>query len=308
MADIERERTRAVNLWEAFARKFPPLLRSAELIASPAIDFDDIGGLARAKEEMLTYACALTDPEIYRRWGTVQPTGLLMIGPPESGKSLLGEALARRTETPLLVVRVPRLVLQVLHAPGNLPALIQGWTETLGDMPRVTVMFREVDFSQVSGLTDRRPDVPVGPITDFVVELLDQAVAVEQALVIGSTSHSDNISSIFLEPGRYERIVDVTPEMPGDVVASLRIHAARAEERAGRPLFADVDWHAAVRGRESTSIGEWVRLLHAILGRKARCEAADEDPGAVTTADVVAEVDRFQSTQSRLPSRSGAYL
>ena len=57
------------------------------------------------------------------------------------------------------------------------------------------------------------------------------------------------------------------------------------------------------------STGEWIRVMHAVLRRKARCEAAGESEGPVTTADLLAEVDRFRRARGQLPQdRSGIYL
>ncbi len=304
--DVQRKR--AQNLWDPLPRKFPQLAKATRFEAEPGVDMDEIGGLAEPKEEILTYACAATDPEVYQRWGTAPPSALLLIGPPESGKSLLAEALATRTRTPFLKVLVPRLVLQMLHSAGSAGDLLQGWVEALADMPRFTVFFREVDFTRVETLVGRRPDVPVAPILDFVLELIDRTIDLESALVLGSTSHPDTVSPIFLEPGRFERAVSVHPVFPDDVVAALRLHAARAESRAGRTLFQDVAWADAVKRSEGLTIGDWVRLLHAVLRRKARCDAAHEDPTGVNTEDLIREVERSKKTAARLPTRTGAYL
>ena len=48
--------------------------------------------------------------------------------------------------------------------------------------------------------------------------------------------------------------------------------------------------------------------MHAVLRRKARCDAADESRAEVTTEDVLAEVDRFKRATLRLPTTSGRYL
>ena len=119
MNDPSIEHQRALNLWEPFARKFPAIGKASSFAASPQRDVAQIGGLAEPKEEILTYACAATDPEVYKRWGTAAPSALLLMGPPESGKTLLAEALATRAGTPFLKVRVPRLILQTLHTPGT---------------------------------------------------------------------------------------------------------------------------------------------------------------------------------------------
>ncbi len=99
MKSLSIQQERAQNLWSSFLRKVDPLARGAQLTPVPDFSFDRIGGLAAAKEEILTYACAATSPEVYQHWGTFPPSAVLMIGQQGVGKSLLARALATRTET-----------------------------------------------------------------------------------------------------------------------------------------------------------------------------------------------------------------
>jgi SpoVK/Ycf46/Vps4 family AAA+-type ATPase len=306
--DPKIQRERAANLWDPLCRKFPPIAKATELVPDPQLGFEQIGGLDEPKDEILTYACAATEPEVYARWGTQAPSGLLLIGPSGCGKTMLAQALATRTELPFLSIAVPRLAAQVMHAAGSAGPMLVAWRDTLAEIARITVYFDELDFMHDMTMGGPRPDVPVGAIADFLLELVDQAIALETCLVIGSTARPDMLSPIFFEPGRFERVVSVQPVVPGDVIEALEIHARAAEERAGRKLFREVSWAKAIEKDRSSSIGDWVRLLHAVLRRKARCEAASEDAGGITTEDVLEEVDRFKKATRRLPARSGAYL
>lgn len=308
MAHGAIDQLRAENLWQPFARKFPPVGKASWFLASPQREVSEIGGLNEPKDEILTYACAATDPKVYERWGTRAPTGLLLVGPPESGKTLLAEALATRAATPFIAIRVPRLILQTLHSPGDAGAFLNAWTELLTEMPRITVYFREVDFQHAQTLIGRRPDLPVTPAMDFLLEFVDRTIAAENALVLGSSSHPDSLSPILLEPGRFERVVWVQPLVPEDVVAALRIHAERAEREAGRKLFDEIAWTDVVKHKEKATVGEWVRVLHAVLRRKARCEAAHEEPDGVTTSDLLKEIERFDRAPGALPQSQGRYL
>jgi cell division protease FtsH len=308
MATSDLVSQRAKNIWEAFVRKAPPLAKASRLEADPKLSFGDIGGLDSAKEEVLTYACAATDPEVYGHWGTFPPPALLLAGPSSCGKTLLAEGLSNYADMPFLEIAVPRLVLQVLHAPQLVGELLDGWGTTLQEMPPTTVFFEELEFMQSVALGGHRPDLPLGPVMDFLLELVDRAIAAEGTLVIGSTSQPDAIRPALLATGRFERVVEVTPLVPDDIAAALQIHADAAERRAGRPLFKDVDWIEVARQRKAASIGEWIRLLHAVLRAKARCEAAHEPSDCVITADLIAEVEHSKGIISRLPMPSGRYL
>jgi SpoVK/Ycf46/Vps4 family AAA+-type ATPase len=245
---------------------------------------------------------------VYERWGTFSPSGLLLIGPNGCGKTLLAAALAARTETPFLAIRAPRLALQILHAGGKVGELLQAWQETMAEIKRITVFFDELDFAHDPSLGAPRLDLPTTQLSDFLLELIDATIGVTSTLMLGSTSRPDTLSPIYFEPGRFERIVSVIPNVPGDVIAALLIHAQAAEKRAGRTLFERVDWQRVIEQNRASSIGNWVRLVHAVLRRKARCDAADDKPGLVRTEDLMSEVDRFKKATGRLPVSSGRYL
>lgn len=297
-------RERAVNLWSSFERKFPPVAKSTRMDPDPAMHVDQIGGLATAKEEVLTYACAATDPEVYARWGTRPPSALLLIGRPGVGKTLLARALATRSATAFVHVSVPRLVVEVVHRGGQVGELLDQWGQTMTELPPVTCFFDELEFSQAEEIGSQRPDLPVGPIMDFLLDLIERTIATK-VLVVGASSHPDSLRPAFLQPGRFERVVEVSPKVPDDVVAALVLQKEGVEKRAGRPLFGDVDWERVVESYAGLSTGDWVRVLHAVLRGKARCEAAAESTTPVSTEDLLRELDRVRQTRGRLPAQGG---
>ena len=309
MEDREIRRERAQNIWSSFARKFEPLAQSTRLDPLPDFDLARIGGLAAAKDEIQTYACAATDPEVYERWGTHPPTGILLIGQRSVGKRLLARSLASLTETSFLTVGIPRLVLEVIHRGGKVGELVTEWSSTLEEMPPVTVLFNELEFSQAEEIGARRPDLPVGPVMDFLLDLVDRTIALDNVLVLGATSYPGTLRHAFAQPGRLERIVEVNPIFPADIIETLTIHANDAEKRAGRPLFEALDWNAVTADFQHPAPGDWVHILHAVLRRKARCEAAGEAATPVTTRDMTDEVERFKRTSSRIVApKPGTYV
>lgn len=308
MTDRRIVADRAANIWSSFQRTVDPLARGATVVGAPSVDADGIGGLASAKEEILTYAYAQTSPDVYGRWGTFPPSAMLMIGRRGSGKSLLAEYLATRTETAFVRVDVPRMVLDVTHGANKVGELVQGWSHALDEMPPLTVFFDELDFTRAHEMGNRATELPTGPIMDLLFELIDRSLAVDDCLVIGSTSHPDTLPEAFLSPGRFERIVEVNPLFPDDIVDALRIHSRSAESRAGRPLFADIDWKSVVDNTREPSIGDWVRILHAVLRRKARLDAAGETPEVVHTDDFKREISRFRQASTRIRTDGGNYL
>ena len=82
-------------------------------------------------------------------------------------------------------------------------------------------------------------------------------------------------------------------------------YATDAEKRAGRPLFDEIAWSEVVDQTTDASTGDWVRILHAVLRRKARSEVAGDEVRPVTTADLKREVDRFMQMHNRIPVADG---
>jgi len=309
MADRAIEIERAQNLWASFQRKNDPMARGATMTADPATPFDSIGGLQGAKGELLDYSVAATNPEIYAKWGTHPPSGILLIGQAGSGKTLLGRALATNAGTSFVEVDIPRMAVDIAHTGGKVGELLQAWSQVLDEIPPVTIYFDELEFSQAQEIGQRRIDLPIGPIMDFLLELVDRATAAGDHLVLAATAHPDTLRPIFLAPGRFERVVEVTPAYPGDIVAALRIHATAAEARAGRPLMGDIDWQQVVSLNREAPTGDWIRLLNAVLRSKARADAAGEAVSPVDTTDLCEEVQRFNHTRLRIHSDDrGNYL
>jgi len=301
-------RERAQNLWGSFARKVEAVEQATSIEAVPDFDLGRIGGLDAAKEEIQTYACAVTNPEVYEHWGTYPPSGLLLIGRPAVGKRLLARALASLTDTAFINVAVPRLVVEVIHRGGKVADLLGGWSQVFTEMPPTTVLFNELEFSQAREIGARRADLPIGPVMDLLLDLVDRTIACDDTLVVGSTSHPDTLRHAFALPGRFERVVEVTPQFPADLVATLRIHASAAEKRAGHSLFDAVDWERLVGQHREAAPGDWVHILHSVLRRKARCEAGGDPPKLVTTEDLIDEVRRYRQAADRITVPTGSYV
>jgi len=305
MNDDLKRIERAQNLWSSFLRNVDPLARAAKLTASPDFDFEDIGGLAGPKDEILTYACAATSPQVYSEWGTFPPNGMLLIGQKGVGKTLLARALAARTRTSFLDVDVPRMVIDVIHSSGKVGELVQSWSQILEEMPPITVFFNELEFSQAHAIGIQRHDLPIGPIMDFLLEIVDRTIAAKRHLVVGATSAPDTLRPAFVVAQRFERIVEVNPIFPEDMVEALVIHARAAEKRAGHALFDPVDWLEVLGQSREAAPGDWVRILHAVLRHKASSEACGGESGPVTSDDLKAEVERFKQAQKRIRMPEG---
>jgi ATP-dependent 26S proteasome regulatory subunit len=100
--------------------KFGDLTGRVETKIRPTVTFDDIGGAHQAKAALRGFAVALTNPDIYGRWGIQPPRGLLLYGPPGTGKAKLAQALATESGSIFYHLKLTNLTSKVGANTGEL--------------------------------------------------------------------------------------------------------------------------------------------------------------------------------------------
>ena len=66
-----------------------------------------------------------------------------------------------------------------------------------------------------------------------------------------------------------------------------------------------MDWKRVVEQYREPSTGEWIHIMHSVLRRMARCEAANETTTPVSTDDLLEEVERHKRAKHRLAAPEG---
>ena len=310
MGQDDNRSDRLTNLWVGLARKAPTLARCSSFLPHPNRPIDRVAGLARARDEILTHAAAITSPEVYARWGTAPAVGLLLIGGRGSGKSTLARALATRLGAPLLEIDVPQLVLELLTRGAEVAQLVDHWEQLFDEFPKTVIHFDELDFERMHETGERKAGLPAGPILEFLLRLVGQTASSKGIVLVGSTSYPQTVRPVFLSRRRFTRTLKVEPIYPGDHAAVLELHARSAEERAGRPLFETIDWNAIASARKGLSPGNWVEALHGALRCHARREAIGESPPLVAGKTVLEEAETLaeNARATHAEPASGNYL
>ena len=298
------------RLDDVFAKvgeKYGDLRGRVEVKLQPGVSFDEVGGLVAAKGTLQGYAHALTNPELYHRWGISPPRGVLLYGPPGTGKTMLARALATTSGAIFYHMKLMNLTSKFGSNTGELLQEILNIAVTEGK----AVLFMD----QVDGLSLEHllpPPQAREASARLVAALCEKFDALDESarvLVIASTSRTDAIDPSLVAAGRLDHLIEISlPDTPAQQQI-LDVLQRRAEREAGRTLFEPLDEQKIlplIGGMSGADIAEIVRRA---LESKVHRAAAGREATAVTTADMLLAIDSHKGVRGVVEKiRYGQYL
>jgi len=206
------------------------------LVEVPNVRWEDVGGLEEAKQELReAVEWPLKHPESFKRMGVEPPHGILMYGPPGSGKTLLARAVATESEANFIAIKGPELLSKWVGESEK--GVRETFRKARMAAPAI-VFFDEIDAivpARGSGFGDSHVTERV--ISQLLTEL-DGLEKLENVVVLAATNRPDLIDSAVLRPGRFDRLVLVPAP---DKKARLEIFKIHTKDM---PLAKDVDLNA----------------------------------------------------------------
>ncbi|MCQ1537562.1 CDC48 family AAA ATPase [Methanocalculus taiwanensis] len=193
---------------EALKHVEPSAMREV-LVEVPDIHWSDVGGLEDVKEELReAVEWPLKFPDIFQRLTTKPPKGILLFGPPGTGKTMLAKAVANESECNFISIKGPELL-----------------SKWVGESEKgVREIFRKarqaspsiIFFDEVDALVPRRGSYTGSShVTESVVSQilteLDGLEELKDVVVIGATNRPDMMDTALMRPGRLERHIFVPP-------------------------------------------------------------------------------------------------
>ncbi|THG21792.1 hypothetical protein TEA_023189 [Camellia sinensis var. sinensis] len=205
-----------------------------------SITFADVAGVDEAKEELEEIVEFLRNPDRYIRLGARPPRGVLLVGLPGTGKTLLAKAVAGEAEVPFISCSASEFV--ELYVGMGASRVRDLFARAKKEAPSI-IFIDEIDavaksrdgrFRVVSN--DEREQTLNQLLTEM--DGFDSNSAV---IVLGATNRSDVLDPALRRPGRFDRVVTVeTPDRTGRE-AILKVHVSKKELPLGEDVgLADI--------------------------------------------------------------------
>src|SRR5881398_2663138 len=228
----------------------------------PTVTFDDVAGVEEAKQELTEVVEFLKYPEKFSSLGARIPRGVLLVGPPGTGKTMLARAVAGEAGVPFFSISGSEFVEMFVGVGAS--RVRDLFDQAKRNAPCI-VFIDEIDAvgrqrgAGLGGSHDEREQT----LNQILVEM-DGFDTNTNIIIIAATNRPDVLDPALLRPGRFDRqVVLDRPDIRGRM-AILRVHAK------GKPLADDINLEVLAKQTPGFSGADLSNLLNeaAILGAR----------------------------------------
>ncbi|MFA6133580.1 MAG: ATP-dependent zinc metalloprotease FtsH [Phycisphaerae bacterium] len=218
------------------------------------VTFNDVAGIDEAKEEVREIIEFLRNPRRFQRLGGRIPRGVLLVGEPGCGKTLLAKAIAGEAEVPFFSISGSDFVEMFV---GVGASRVRDLFKQAKDSAPCIIFLDEIDAvgrRRGMGFNGGGHDEREQTLNAILVEM-DGFDTSDQVIVIAATNRMDVLDPALTRPGRFDRQIDVPLPDLGGRVQILKIYVAKVRcspdvdiQRLARgtPMFSGADLEAMV--------------------------------------------------------------
>ncbi|MDQ6846377.1 MAG: ATP-dependent zinc metalloprotease FtsH [Candidatus Dormibacteraeota bacterium] len=253
----------------------------------PPTTFADVAGIDEVKAELLEIVDFLKEPAKYERLGGTVPKGVLLIGAPGTGKTLLARAVAGEAGVPFFSISASEFIEAIV---GVGAARVRDLFEKARAAAPAIIFIDEMDAvgrSRSAALRVGGNDEQEQTLNQILTEM-DGFDPHEGVIVLAATNRADVLDSALLRPGRFDRRVQVHPPDRAGRAAILRIHTRNI------PLDPRVDLKE-IAAQTAGMVGADLRSL----ANEAALSAARRGAALVTIEDFTVAIEKVELGSER---------
>lgn len=237
---------------------------NAKIFVKPTngIKFSDVAGEDEAKDSLQEVVEYLHDPSKYRDIGAKMPTGILLVGPPGTGKTMLAKAVAGESEVPFFSISGSEFVEMFV---GMGAAKVRDLFKQAKEKAPCIVFIDEID-----AIGKKRGGAALGGNDEreqTLNQLLTEMDGFEDnagVIILAATNRPESLDPALTRPGRFDRQVPVTlPDLQGRV-AILKVHAAKIKTAPS------IDYDKVARMASGASGAELANIVNEAALRAVR--------------------------------------
>jgi cell division protease FtsH len=236
------------------------------------VTFNDVAGIDEAKNELVEIVDFLKDPGKYTRLGGTAPKGVLLIGAPGTGKTLLARAVAGEAGVPFFSMSAAEFVEMIV---GVGAARVRDLFKQARENPPAIIFIDELD-----SIGRARGRVAIGGSSEQeqtlnqILTEMDGFSSREGIIVLAATNQPDVLDKALLRPGRFDRRVVVNLPDKNGREAILRVHTRKV------PLDPDVslsDLASATPGLSGADLRNLVNEAALLAARRDENDVHQKD-------------------------------
>lgn len=246
--------------------------------STQGIHFNDVAGEDEAKENLKEIVDYLHNPKKYTDVGASMPKGLLLVGPPGTGKTMLAKAVAGEANVPFFSISGSEFVEMFV---GMGASKVRDLFRQAKEKAPCIVFIDEIDAigqkrnSGSLGGNDEREQT----LNQLLTEM-DGFEGNSGVIILAATNRPESLDPALTRPGRFDRRIPVElPDLQGREEI-LRVHAKKIK------LAGDVDFHAVARMAAGASGAELANIIN-----EAALRAVRNNRTAVTQADLEESIE-----------------
>ncbi|MGN0982841.1 MAG: ATP-dependent zinc metalloprotease FtsH [Candidatus Limivicinus sp.] len=230
--------------------------------SSDGIKFSDVEGVDEAEESLQEIVDYLHDPAKYREIGAQMPKGVLLVGPPGTGKTMLAKAVAGEADVPFFSISGSEFVEMFV---GMGASKVRDLFKQAKEKAPCIVFIDEIDAigqkrnSGAMGGNDEREQT----LNQLLTEM-DGFEGNSGVMILAATNRPESLDPALTRPGRFDRRVPVElPDLQGRE-AILKVHAKKIK------IADDVDFNKVARMASGASGAELANIVNEAALRAVR--------------------------------------